>query len=266
MQHIIGKILVIFVVIIGALFIFKTIKASSTKSVSIEVKQNEELKQCEEERVKKIIEDYLLNTPEIIIQSIENLQRRKVQESEAKVNNYIKDNKIDIENSRNFPIIGNKDSDITIVAFYDYNCSYCKKGDVSLNELLQNDPKVKILLRPLPILGDASEYLAKIALAVYKINPDKFKAVHSELMKLRNVSKETVEELLAKNDLNITEVEEVADSSEIKDLITQNMQIARNLKIQGVPAYVINAKLIPGSVDFPQLLNIVKEIRDSQGS
>jgi len=266
MQHIIGKILVIFLVIIGALFIFKTIKTSSTKAVSVEVKQNEAPKQCEEERVKKIIEEYLLNTPEIIIQSIENLQKRKVQESEVKVNNYIKDNKIDIENSQNFPIIGNKDGDITIVAFYDYSCSYCKKGDASLNELLQNDPKVKILLRPLPILGDASEYLAKIALAVYKINPDKFKAIHEELMKMRSVSKESVEELLNKNDLKVTEVEEIADSSEIKDLIVQDMKIAKNLKIQGVPAYVINAKLIPGSIDFPQLLNIVKEIRDSKDS
>lgn len=266
MQHIIGKILVIFVVIIGVLFIFKTIKTSSTKPVSIEVKQNEEPKQCEEARVKKIIEEYLLNTPEIIIQSIENLQKRKVQESETKVNSYIKDNKLDIENSQNFPVIGNKDGNVTIVAFYDYSCSYCKKGDVSLNELLQNDPEVKILLRPLPILGDASDYLAKIALAVYKINPSKFKAVHSELMKIRNISKETVEELLAKNDLNITEVEEVADSIEVRDLITQNIQIARNLKIQGVPAYVINARLIPGSIDFPQLLSIVKEIRDSKDS
>ncbi len=264
MQHIIGKILVIFVVIIGVLFIYKTIKTSSTKLVTIEVKQNDELKQCAEERVKKIIEEYLLNTPEIIIQSIENLQKRKVQENVTKVNSYIQDNKIDIENSHNFPIIGNKDGDITIVAFYDYACSYCKKGDVSLNELLQNDPKVKILLRPLPILGDVSDYLAKIALAVYKIYPTKFKAVHSELMKISNVSKETIEKLLAKNDLSITEVEEIADSSEVKDLITQNMQIAKNLKIQGVPVYVINARLIPGSVDLPQLLSIVKEIRDSK--
>lgn len=265
MQNIIGKILVIFLVIVGALFIFKTIKTSSTNPVSIEVKQNNDIKKCEEEKVKEIIRDYLLNTPEVIIESIENLQKRKVQESEAKVSNYIKDNKIDIENSQNFPVIGNKDGDVTIVAFYDYACSFCKKGDASLNALLQNDPKVKILLRPLPIPGDASEYLAKIALAVYKINPDKFKAVHSELMKVRNISKETVEEILTKNGLNSAEIEEVADNSEIKDLIAQNMKIARNLKIQGVPAYVINAKLIPGSIDFPQLLNIVKEIRDSKG-
>jgi len=266
MQHIIGKILIIVIIIIGALFIFKTIKTSSTKPVSIAVKQNDDVKKCEEERVKEIIKNYLLETPEVIIESIENLQKRKVKESEAKVSNYIKDNKIDIENGQNFPTIGNKDGDITIVAFYDYACSYCKKGNVSLNELLQNDPQVKILFRPLPILGDASEYLAKTALAVYKINPEKFKAIHDELMKMRNVSKESVEELLSKNDLKVEEVEEIADSPEVKNLITQNMQIARNLKIQGVPAYVINAKLIPGSIDFPQLLNIVKEIRDSKDS
>ncbi|MCZ6908403.1 MAG: DsbA family protein, partial [Rickettsia endosymbiont of Ixodes persulcatus] len=41
MQYIIGKILVIFVIIVGVLFIFKTIKTYSTKSVSVEVKQSE---------------------------------------------------------------------------------------------------------------------------------------------------------------------------------------------------------------------------------
>lgn len=129
---------------------------------------------------------------------------------------------------------------------------------------MQNDSKVKVILRPLPILGDASEYLARIVLAVYKVNPSKFKAVHDELIKIRDVSKESIKELLTENGLNATEIEETADSNEIKDLITQNMKIARSLRIQGVPAYIIDSKLIPGLIDFPQLLNIVKEIRDAR--
>ncbi|AFC69697.1 thiol:disulfide interchange protein [Rickettsia amblyommatis] len=266
MQHIIGKILVMFVVVIGVLFVFKTMKTYSTNPVSVEVKQSEDARKCEEERVQEIIKDYLLKTPEIIIESIEGLQKRKVQENETKVNNYLKDNKLGIEDSTSFPVIGNKDGDVTIIVFYDYNCSYCKKSDASINELLQNDPKVKVVLRPLPILGDASEYLARIVLAVYKVNPSKFKAVHDELIKIRDVSKESIKELLTENGLNATEIEEIADSNEIKDLITQNMKIARSLRIQGVPAYIIDSKLIPGLIDFPQLLNIVKEIRDNKSS
>ncbi|MCZ6901531.1 MAG: DsbA family protein [Rickettsia endosymbiont of Ixodes persulcatus] len=266
MQYIIGKILVIFVIIVGVLFIFKTIKTYSTKSVSVEVKQSENARKCEEERVQEIIKDYLLKTPEIIIESIEGLQKRKVQENETKVNNYLKDNKLGIEDSQSFPIIGNNDGDVTIIAFYDYNCSYCKKGDIFINEVLQNDPKVKVVLRPFPILGDASEYLARISLAVYKINSSKFKVVHDALMKIRNISKESIKELLTENGLNATEIEETADSTEIKDLITQNIKIARSLRIQGVPAYIIDTKLIPGLIDFLQLLNIVKEIRDNKSS
>ena len=135
---------------------------------------------------------------------------------------------------------------------------------MSINELLQNDQKVKVVLRPLPILGDASEYLARISLAVYKINSSKFKVVHDELMKIRNISKESINELLTENGLNATEIDETADSMEIKDLITQNIKIARNLRIQGVPAYIIDTTLIPGLIDFPQLLNIVKDIRDNK--
>ena len=266
MQHIIGKILVIFIVVIGVLFVFKTMKTYSTNPVSVEVKQSEEARKCEEERVQEIIKDYLLKNPEIIIESIEGLQKRRIQEDETKVNRYLKDSNLGIEDSTSFPVIGNKDGDVTITAFYDYNCSFCKNGDVSINELLQNDPKVKVILRPLPILGDVSEYLARIILAVYKTNPSKFKAIHDELIKIRDVSKESINELLTENGLNDAEIEETAVSDEIKDLITQNMKIARNLRIQGVPAYIIDSKLIPGLMDLPQLLNIVKEIRDNKSS
>ncbi|ABV73575.1 Thiol:disulfide interchange protein DsbA [Rickettsia canadensis str. McKiel] len=264
MQHIIGKVLAIFVIIIGVLFIFKTMKTYSTKWFSVEVQQSDNARKYEEERIQEIIKDYLLKTPEIIIESIQGLQKRKVQENETKVNNYLKDNNLGIEDSQRFPIIGNKDGDVTIIAFYDYNCSYCRKGNMSINELLQNDQKVKVVLRPLPILGDASEYLARISLAIYKINSSKFKVVHDELMKIRNISKESINELLTENGLNATEIDETADSTEIKDLITQNIKIARNLRIQGVPAYIIDTTLIPGLIDFPQLLNIVKDIRDNK--
>ncbi|MFV9939548.1 MAG: DsbA family protein, partial [Rickettsia conorii subsp. raoultii] len=113
MQHIIGKILVIFVVVMGVLFVFKTMKTYSTNPVSVEVKQSEDARKCEEERVQEIIKDYLLKTPEIIIESIEGLQKRKVQENETKVNNYLKDNKLGIEDSTSFPVIGNKDGNVT---------------------------------------------------------------------------------------------------------------------------------------------------------
>ncbi|ADE29960.1 DsbA family protein [Rickettsia prowazekii] len=264
MKHIIGKILVIFVVIIGVLFVFKTIKTYSTSSIFVEVKQREDAKKCEEERVQEIIKDYLLKTPEIIIESIEGLQKRKIHENETKVNNYLKANKLTIEDSTNFPVIGNHNGDITIIAFYDYNCSFCKKGDFSINELLKNDQKVKVVLRPLPILGDSSEYLARIVLAVYKVNPNKFKDIHDKLIKIRAVSQESIKELLIEHGLNYTEIEEIADSNEIKDLITQNIKIARSLRMQGVPTYIINSKLIHGLIDLPQLLNIVQEIMDNK--
>ncbi|MCZ6897015.1 MAG: DsbA family protein, partial [Rickettsia endosymbiont of Ixodes ricinus] len=95
-------------------------------------------------------------------------------------------------------------------------------------------------------------------------NPSKFKPAHDSLFKYSFTSKESIKELLTENGLNTIEIEEIADSNETKDLVTRNMKIARSLRIQGVPAYIIDSKLIPGLIDFPQLLNIVKEIRDTR--
>ncbi|MFY9589916.1 DsbA family protein [Rickettsia endosymbiont of Halotydeus destructor] len=262
MQNIIGKILFIIVVTIAALFIYKTIKISSTKPISVTITENKSSEgTCEKEKVKEIIKEYLISSPEIIIQSIEGLQKRKIMEKEDKVNSYIKNNQVDIETSKTFPTLGNINGDITIVTFFDYNCSYCKKGDLFINQLLESDSNVKLLLRPLPILGDASQYLAQVALAVYKVNPDKFKAIHEGLMAIKDVTKKSVENLLVENDLNISEIEEIADSKEVKALIEEDMEIAKNLKIQGVPVFIINGRLIPGLIDLVQLQSIVKDIR-----
>ncbi|WP_342269980.1 DsbA family protein [Rickettsia endosymbiont of Orchestes rusci] len=265
MQNIIGKILFVVIITIAALFIYKTIKVSSAKPVSVIITESKSVdKICEEERVKEIIKEYLINSPEIIIQSIEGLQKRKIQEKENKVNDYIKSNQIDIENIKSFPTLGNEDGDITIVAFFDYNCSYCKKGDLFINQLLQNDTNIKLLLRPLPILGNASQYLAQVALAVYKVNPSKFKVIHDGLMTIQDITKKSVEGLLSENNLNVSEIEEVADGKEIKALIEKNMEIAKNLKINGVPVYIINGRLIPGLIDLVQLQTMVKDIRDNK--
>src|SRR6201995_4349451 len=63
------------------------------------------------------------------------------------------------------PVFGNPDGDITIVEWFDFNCPYCRKLEPELRQVVQDDGKVRLVLKDWPILGPVSVVAARIALA-----------------------------------------------------------------------------------------------------
>ena len=80
-------------------------------------------------------------------------------------------------------------------------------------------------------------------------------------MEMRPVTKEAVEKLLSDNMLDSKLIEKVMQSEAIQKSLDKNIKLAKELKMQGVPAYIINGKLISGMIDLDQLKAIVTEIR-----
>ncbi len=75
---------------------------------------------------------------------------------------------IDVEGILNdpaTPVGGNPDGDVTIVAFMDYNCPFCKKSSPDLERFVKDDGKVRLVYKEWPILADSSVYGARLALA-----------------------------------------------------------------------------------------------------
>ena len=263
MQQIIGKALLIITISLVILITYKTFKPVTKVTVSAmsSVQSNASLETKEKEKIQSVVNEYLTNNPEVVMKAIDALQKRKKQEMDEKIYSVIKENKDEIENSISSPIIGNKDGDIIIASFYDYNCSYCKKGDHYLSQLVESDDNVKIILKPLPILGESSNYASRIILAIHKIAPTKLIPIHESFMRLKTITKESIEAILVQNELNFATIEEEADKLEIKDIINKNFELAGNLKTYGTPAYIINGRLIPGLIDLNQLKQIISDIR-----
>ena len=76
-----------------------------------------------------MIKDYIMNNPEVIVQSLEGFHNKKLDESTRKTTDYLQKNKAQNEEAESPPILGNPNGDIVVVAFYDYNCSFCKKAN-----------------------------------------------------------------------------------------------------------------------------------------
>jgi len=270
MQKIFTNILLGILLILVALFAYKILRKPEIVQTSLNNTQTDEEKvdqrvlnepKLSEEELNTKIHDYILNHPEVLVESLEAMQRKKIEESNKQTADYLLQNKSNIESEGAPPIFGNKEGDITVVVFYDYNCSFCKQANLITNEILESDTGVKIILRPLPILGGTSMYATKIALAVHKISEEKFPLIHNEMMKMKPITEEGIKALLVANQIDYQIVENEINSFAIKELVAKNFDLAKNLGIKGAPSYVVNGIFIPGLVDKEKFTSIIGELR-----
>ncbi len=252
----VGKILLVTLVLVLAFVAWK--RTSSTPSAVTSVEEKSEGKSLVvKDDLERIVKEFILNNPEVIIESIEKMHKRKMDEMSAKVNEVIKQKKGEIEGDKSFPVVGSGNS--VVVMFYDPNCGYCKKANSTIEELLDSDKNVKVFYKPLPILGESSEYTTKVLLSVFKLFPDKFRTVNNAIMSQKISSREDIVAILEKNNISVTSIEGEFDNQEIKDSQQKLAVFAGELKIQGVPAFIINDTLYPGLLELDRIKALLVE-------
>src|SRR5882672_5009531 len=158
--------------------------------------------------------------------------------------------------------VGARHPDVIIVEYFDYNCPYCKKLVPALQALLAQDPKIAILYKDWPILGDVSVYAASSALAAgYQ---GKYQVAHDALIGGPRLAKnEQVDEILRTAGVNIDTLKKdrTGHAKEIAALLERNDMEAHALTLEGTPGLVIGRQLVPGIADVSYLKGLVANSR-----
>jgi protein-disulfide isomerase len=158
------------------------------------------------------------------------------------------------------PVRGNPAGSITLVEFFDARCPYCKRMPPVLNELLRRHRDVRLVLKDMPILGPNSVLASRALLASQR--QGKYHEYHDALMATREELAEPVLKREAeKLGLNWTRLRADMDSPEIRDRIAANVALAREIGIDGTPAYVIGDRAVPGALDLAGLEQLLAEAR-----
>lgn len=153
-------------------------------------------------------------------------------------------------------VAGNKDGDVNVVVFSDYNCPDCKKGAPDIVKLIANDPKVRVVLKELPMLGPDSESVARLALAAKK--QGKYLEMHDALFSepgrmTRNRALQVAKGL----GLNRAKLDKDSDDRIVSRTLAENKRLARRLGIKGVPFYLVGDRVIES--DSPDLYAALTE-------
>ncbi len=201
------------------------------------------------------IKNYILNNPQIIIESLNNFEKQK--QNEKKVDNKKKINvfKSEIFNSESL-YEGNKSSQKIIVEFFDYNCSYCKRAHADLKKIISENKDIKVIYKNFPILSDRSVELAKYALIISELGNAKFIRFHNYLLKQKGKINDNDLDLILK-ELNIDKAflnKKLKDDS-INSKLQNDYDLANNLGLNGTPAFVIGDEIIFGYISKKELLS-----------
>lgn len=212
-------------------------------------------KNINEQEIEDIIKKYILENPEILIESLEKFtanQKEKEQKSFVNILNNFYDTKV----YESLPRIGNIDSKLIIIEFVDYNCGYCKKTLSTISKLMKNFDNIQIVFIDYPILSESSEIAARASLAANEQNA--YFEYHSILLNNKKSINENILYKIAKElSLDIEKFKKDISSEKIKNNIIKNIKFANSLKIKGTPTFIIGKQILPGAYDYEKLKKII---------
>jgi protein-disulfide isomerase len=218
--------------------------------------------QQSKEEIEKIVREYILKNPEIIQEAIIELRKKQELAEQTARAQALQSHKEQIFRSKRDVVVGNPNGDVTLVEFFDYNCGFCKRSLNDIAELIKSDPKLRVVLKELPILSEGSVEAARVSVAVRMQDPTKYWAFHRTLMSGRGEAN-AAQALAAaqKAGLDVERIKKDISNPEVDATLHEVQELAKALAISGTPSFVLGDQLIPGALPHTQLAAAIAQVR-----
>ncbi|MEK9710272.1 MAG: DsbA family protein [Alphaproteobacteria bacterium] len=204
-----------------------------------------------------IIEDFIRNNPEIVRDTLIALAARE--EAERKQTGLAK-----VRDDQGDPVMGNANGTITLYEFSDYNCGYCKRVFEPIQQLVRDNPDVRLVIKEFPILNQSSLVAAKAAIAAEM--QGKFGDYHIAMMTYRGqITDAVVMRMAAQAGVDIEQLKSDMESPKTMAIIQRTREAAAALEINGTPGLVVGDTIVPGAIGLEELVKLIADERNKQG-
>jgi protein-disulfide isomerase len=165
------------------------------------------------------------------------------------------------------PVAGNVDGDITIVEWFDYNCPYCRKLEPELRQVVQDDGKVRLVLKDWPILGPVSKVASRMALAAkYQ---DKFLKAHEAMIGVNSrLTEPRLAELLSAAGIDMDRLNRdlATNAKAIDAILARNNEQAMAFGFNGTPSFIVGKFRVPGVLTMAEFEMVIADARKAKAS
>jgi protein-disulfide isomerase len=208
--------------------------------------------------IEQTVHDYLLSHPELIIEVLQEAKEKQKEDRVERARDSINSSRGELLDDPGSPVGGNPKGDVTIIEFFDYRCPYCKAVEPSIEALLREDANLRIVYKEYPILGTASVFAARVALAARKQN--KYDKFHEAMMATKGEAAITVPVVLGiarSVGLDLDKLKADVLSPDIDAILRRNYALADALNIEGTPGIVIGNAIANGAADVGSLRQMI---------
>ena len=205
---------------------------------------------------------YIETHPEVLVDSLNRAESLQKEDEAKAAISQLAARKDEVFNDPAAPVGGDVNGDATLVEFFDYNCHFCKAAAPIVEQLRQADPKLKIVFKEFPILGEGSAYAAHAALAAQR--QGKYTVFHDALYAWQGpINEASTLDIAAKVGLDVDRLKKDMADPAIDAAIKHNLALAEALNISGTPTFITGKEIAPGLVDLNTLKQMIAAARKS---
>ena len=226
--------------------------------------QAQSISPAQRTEIEGIIKDYLLKNPELLQEVIGELEKRQASAEADKHKAAVATNADKLFNSPRQVTLGNPQGDVTMVEFFDYNCGYCKRALTDMVDLMKADPKLRVVLKEFPVLGQASVEAAQVATAVRMQDKTgkKYLDFHTKLLTGRGQVDRARALAVAKEvGMDMARLEKDMAGDEVRQSLEEAFKLAETIGLNGTPSYVIGNEVVIGAVGLAGLKEKINSAR-----
>ena len=200
-------------------------------------------------RVEGIVREYILANPEIIPEAVKRLQERES-------GKLVDSRRAAFETPFAGAWAGAENGDVVLVEFFYYACGFCRKTNEDIYRLLKEDPKLKVVWRELPVLGQSSVDAAEVSLAAAR--QGKFRQFYDQMFAQGRPEASAI--AAAQRAAGVTGgTEDPAFQAEID----KNYELARTINASGTPTFVVGDQVLQGAVGYDALKEAIARARQT---
>lgn len=246
-----------------------TAGALASVMVSPVVLADNSLSAEQQQDVKKVVHDYLVSNPEVLVEASQALQQKQQQTAQQQAKSAIFDNAKQLFSGQ-LAVAGNPKGQVTLVEFFDYQCIHCKKMAPTLDALIKKDHNLRVVYKEFPIFGKSSEVASQAALAAGM--QGKYLDMHHALLNIdKRLDDKIIMDTAKSVGLDLSKLKKDMDSPEVAKQLEANRQLAEKMHLMGTPAFVVastpagqfnpksDPSFIPGAATQEALQDLIKK-------
>ena len=202
---------------------------------------------AEESSFESLVLDIIKKNPQIIKEALESFEKEAAKKHAEEEFSKMLADKVDVSVGDS-PVRGNKKAEYTIIAFSDFQCPFCKRGDDTVKEVIKkHDGKINYVFKHFPLgFHPEAAPASKAAWAAGK--QGKFFEYHDKLFENQSKLGEELYVQIAKDlGLNVDKFNKDRKSEDAEKQIKSDMKQAQEIGVQGTPGFILNGVKILGA-------------------